>query len=67
MANLSVLSGNLPNSNVASTAAVSTMLDVALEELFQPYIDKYIEREQKSLTELYAVYLARFTKWHVSA
>ena len=64
MAGLSVLSGNLLFSNTASAAAVSLVLDMALEELFTPYIDKYIDKEQKSLTELYASYLIKFTRWH---
>ena len=64
MAGLSVLSGNLLFANTASAAAVSLVLDMALEELFTPYIDKYIDKEQKSLTELYASYLIKFTRWH---
>ena len=66
IAGVSVLSGNLLPTNAASIAAVSLILDMALEELFAPYMDKYIEKEQKSLTELYAAYLAKFTRWHVS-
>lgn len=65
VANVSILSGNLLPTNAASIAAVSMVLDMALEELFTPYMDKYIEKEQKSLTELYAAYLAKFTRWHV--
>ena len=64
MAGLSVLSGNLLVSNMAGAAAVSLVLDMALQELFTPYIDKYIDKEQKSLTELYASYLIKFTRWH---
>ena len=66
VAGISILSGSLLPTNSASIAAVSMILDMALEELFTPYMDKYIEREQKSLTELYAAYLAKFTRWHVS-
>jgi hypothetical protein len=48
--------------------AVSVMLDQALEELFVPYMEgtRYLEKEGKSLTELYAGYLLRFMNWHVS-
>ncbi|SCV72671.1 BQ2448_4208 [Microbotryum intermedium] len=49
-------------------AAVSMMLDQAMEELFVPYMEgnRYLDREGKSLTELYAGKLLRFTNWHVS-
>lgn len=45
-----------------------TMLESAMEELFVHYIEgaKYIEKESKSLGELYSEYLAKFTKVHVS-
>lgn len=44
------------------------MLDHAMDELFVPYMEgtRYLEREGKSLTELYAGKLLRFTNWHVS-
>ncbi|KAK4056327.1 Exocyst complex component 5 [Microbotryomycetes sp. JL221] len=47
-------------------AAVSTMLDQVTEELFVPYMEgtRYIDKESKSLTELYAGKLLRFTNWH---
>ncbi|KDE05767.1 hypothetical protein MVLG_03858 [Microbotryum lychnidis-dioicae p1A1 Lamole] len=47
-------------------AAVSMMLDQAVEELFVPYMEgnRYLDREGKSLTELYAGKLLRFTNWH---
>ena len=61
---ISVLSGSLPTS-ASNTAGPVLILDAALGELFLPYTDKYIEREQKSLTEIYAAYLAKFTRWHV--
>ncbi|KAM0792876.1 hypothetical protein ACM66B_002639 [Microbotryomycetes sp. NB124-2] len=46
--------------------AVSTMLDQVIEELFVPYMEgtRYLDRESKSLTELYAGKLLRFTNWH---
>lgn len=64
MAGLSVLSGTLIPTNTASAAAVSLILDLALGELFSPYMEKYMAQEQKSLTELYASYLVKFTRWH---
>lgn len=50
-----------------SVVAVSAMLDHAMEELFVPYMEgsRYLEKEGKSLTELYAGKLLRFTNWHV--
>ncbi|KAI0952330.1 hypothetical protein AcV7_008177 [Taiwanofungus camphoratus] len=59
---------NGPHSTSASTTAVtvSTMLETAMEELFVPYIEgqRYLERESKSLGELYANYLVTFTRFH---
>lgn len=47
--------------------AVSAMLDLAMEELFVPYMEgvRYLDKEGKSLTELYAGKLLRFTNYHV--
>ena len=44
------------------------MLETAMEELFIPYTEgqKYIDRESKSLTDLYANLLNNFTQFHVS-
>ncbi|KAG9019684.1 Exocyst complex component 5 [Tulasnella sp. 427] len=44
-----------------------TMLESAMEELFVHYIEgtKYLEKESKSLGELYSEYLTRFTKVHL--
>ena len=52
----------------SSSASVSTMLETAMEELFVPYLEgsRYIEKESKSLTELYASFLTTFTRYHVS-
>lgn len=52
----------------SSSTSVSTMLETAMEELFVPYLEgsRYIERESKSLTELYASFLTTFTRYHVS-
>jgi hypothetical protein len=50
------------------TVAIGTMLENAMEELFVPYNEgaKYIDKESKTLQDLYAAYLERFTKYHVS-
>lgn len=44
------------------------MLETAMEELFMPYTEgqKYIDRESKSLTDLYVNLLNNFTQFHVS-
>jgi hypothetical protein len=49
-------------------SALSSMLDQQLDELFNQHLDnsRYVERECKSLTELYASYLLQFARWHVS-
>ncbi|MBW0500625.1 hypothetical protein O181_040340 [Austropuccinia psidii MF-1] len=46
--------------------ALSNMLDQQLDELFSQHLDhnRYLDRESKSLTELYASYLLQFSKWH---
>ena len=61
------LPANNASSN-ATAATVSTMLETAMEELFVPYTEgqRYLERESQSLSELYAGYLAKFTRYHVS-
>ena len=45
------------------------MLETAMEELFIPYTEgsKYIDRESKSLTDLYSSLLNNFTHFHVSS
>ena len=52
----------------ASAVSISAMLDTAMEELFVPYTEsqRYLERESKSLSELYASFLTNFTRYHVS-
>ncbi|GJE84255.1 exocyst complex component Sec10 [Phanerochaete sordida] len=55
--------------SVATTATavtVSTMLETAMEELFVPYTEgqRYLERESKSLSELFASFLTNFTRYH---
>ena len=54
-------------SNTATAASISTMLETAMEELFVPYTEgqRYLEKESRSLGELYANYLAKFTRYHV--
>ncbi|KAI0700755.1 exocyst complex component Sec10 [Cytidiella melzeri] len=55
------------NTAAAATAAtVSTMLETAMEELFVPYTEglRYLERESKSLSELYTSFLTNFTRYH---
>lgn len=53
----------------AAANPLSFMLESAVEEIFVPYMEgtKYMEKESKSLTELYALYLARFTQYHRSS
>lgn len=52
---------------LANLSMIGTMLDQVFEELFMPYMEgnRYIEKETKSLNELYASYLLRFMNWHV--
>lgn len=62
-----------PIAGSGPTLALGTMLENAMEELFVPFVegsgsngtDKYLERESKSLGELYVTFLERFTKFHV--
>ena len=63
-----VLSGSVAVSGPPTTSVISTMLENAMAELFVPYIEgqKYLDRESKSLGELYAGLLANFTRYHVS-
>ncbi|KAI0320274.1 exocyst complex component Sec10 [Amylostereum chailletii] len=48
------------------TTAISAMLETAMEELFVPYTEgqRYLEKETKSLGELYTSFLAAFTRYH---
>lgn len=50
------------------TVAIGTMLENAMEELFIPYSEgaKYIDKETRTLSELFSALLERFTKYHVS-
>ncbi|KAG1806615.1 exocyst complex component Sec10-like protein [Suillus plorans] len=62
-----VLSGALTVSGTSTTSVVSAMLENAMAELFVPYIEgqKYLDRESKSLGELYAGLLANYTRYHM--
>jgi exocyst complex component 5 len=46
---------------------MSAMLEAAMEELFVPYTEgqRYLEKESKSLAELYGGSLTAFTRYHV--
>ncbi|KAF9779455.1 exocyst complex component Sec10 [Thelephora terrestris] len=61
---------NLPHPAVGHSsvisASITTLLETALEELFVPYTEgqRYIEKESKSLSDLYAGHLAAFTRYH---
>ncbi|KAF4619815.1 hypothetical protein D9613_005115 [Agrocybe pediades] len=60
------ITGSAPLAGPAGSAAISTMLETAMEELFVPYTEgqRYMERESKSLTTLYGQLLANFTRFH---
>jgi len=60
------LLGSAPVTGTPS-AAISTMLETAMEELFVPYTEgqRYMERESKSLVTLYGNLLGNFTRYHV--
>ena len=60
------LQGSAPLTGTSS-ASISAMLETAMEELFVPYTEgqRYMERENKSLTVLYGSLLASFTRYHV--
>ncbi|CCA68145.1 related to exocyst complex 100 kDa component [Serendipita indica DSM 11827] len=59
---------NNQSSTPGPSVALSMMLDGAMEELFVPYTEgqRYIEKELKSLSELYILNLYPFGKWHES-
>lgn len=48
-------------------AAIATMLENAIEELFTPYTEglMYIEKDCETTSKLYVAYLEKFTKFHV--
>jgi exocyst complex component 5 len=49
------------------STAISSILETAMEELFVPYTEgqRYLERENKNLADLYSGYLATFARYHV--
>ena len=64
----SVMSVNASASSATLvTVSLSSMLETAMEELFVPYTEgtRYLERESKSLGELYSSYLTKFARYHV--
>ncbi|KAG8809885.1 Exocyst complex component 5, partial [Serendipita sp. 400] len=60
--------GGATSSAPGPSIALSMMLDGAMEELFVPYTEgqRYMERELKSLNELFVMNLYPFGKWHES-
>jgi exocyst complex component 5 len=52
---------------VETVGSISATLDQSLEDLFVPYLEngRYIEREVKSLHELYGSFLYKFNGFHV--
>lgn len=62
------LTNSLSNVVGSTTITVAAMLETAMDELFAPYIEgqKYLDRESKDLTELYAGLLSNFSQYHVS-
>ncbi|KAH6915055.1 exocyst complex component protein [Coprinopsis sp. MPI-PUGE-AT-0042] len=54
--------------SLGTPAAISTMLESAMEVLFAPYTEgqRYLDRESKSLITLYTGLLSAFTKYHKS-
>jgi hypothetical protein len=61
------LAGSAPVTGTTPSAAISTMLETAMEELFVPYTEgqRYMERESKSLVTLYGNLLGNFARYHV--
>lgn len=61
------LSASSSTTNLTATVSLSSMLESSVEELFVPYTEgtRYLERESKSLGDLYMNYLTRFSRYHV--
>jgi hypothetical protein len=61
------LAGSAPVTGPSTSAAISTMLETAMEELFVSYTEgqRYMERECKNLMFLYGIILANFSRFHV--
>ena len=53
----------------ASASPLAAMLDQSVEELFVPYMEgiRYVDRESRSLSDLYAGLLAKFLAFHRTA
>lgn len=51
----------------SGSTAISSILESAMEELFVPYTEgqRYLERESKTLAELYSSCLSAFARYHV--
>ncbi|EGO02145.1 hypothetical protein SERLA73DRAFT_104486 [Serpula lacrymans var. lacrymans S7.3] len=60
------LAGAPSTSAPPTSTTIGAMLETAMEELFVSFIEgnKYLERESKSLSELYAGLLTTFTRFH---
>lgn len=56
----------LPGASADDLQAVANVLDTAFADLFIPYLEggRYIEKEKKSLSELYSSVLYKFTRYH---
>ena len=56
----------LPGASPEDSQAVANVLDTAFADLFIPYLEggRYIEKEKKSLSELYSSVLYKFTRYH---
>lgn len=52
---------------VSGEATIGQTLDACVDETFAPYLEgkRYLDRERKSLGELYGGFLLRFTRYHV--
>ncbi|KAL5507953.1 SEC10 [Sanghuangporus vaninii] len=63
--------GLVPSGNATNfvTVSLTSMLETAMEDLFNPYTEgnRYLEKESKSLSELYMGYLHRFSRYHEKA
>ncbi|KAH8915622.1 Sec10-domain-containing protein, partial [Atractiella rhizophila] len=62
---------SIPGVSGQSIGSLTGMLDQIVEEVFVPWMEaegnRYLEKEVKSLNELYASFLLKFTEWHRQA
>lgn len=67
---LMLLGSDAAGSSIAHAGGspLAAMLDQAVEELFVPYMEsiRYVERESRNLTDLYAGFLSKYIAYHVS-